>query len=119
MSKIITLVGLIVLIIVMTIGLVGCGSPEKSQQQNDEEKAIKIYENMIMNNAVTVLEKIPKYSSIQNKACVYKDGFFIEDPYSAEWYVIDNKIYAVNGLAKSLTPNIDYAPAGISYQSCY
>jgi hypothetical protein len=118
MSKITVFIGVVTLII-MSIGLVGCGSPEKSQQQNDEEKAIKIYENMIMDNAVTILEKIPKYSSIQNKACTHKDGFFIEDPYNAEWYVIDNKIYAVNGLAKSLTPNIDYAPAGISYQSCY
>ena len=118
MSRITVFVGVIILII-MTIGLAGCGSSEKLQQQNDEERAVKIYENMIMDNAVTVLEKIPKYSSIQNKACAYENGFFIEDPYNAEWYVIDNKIYAVNGLAKSLTPNIDYAPTGISYQSCY
>jgi len=92
---------------------------QKSPQQRAEENAKKVYEQLITDNAVTVIEKIPKYASIQSKACAYKDGFLIEDIYNAEWYINGNTIFAVNGLAKSLTPDIDYAPAEISYQPCY
>jgi len=101
----------IVLIIVIAI-------VSGSKPPTPEENARKIYEQLIMDNATTVIEKIPTYAS-EGKVCAYKDGFLIEDPYNAEWYVIGNKIFAVNGLAKSLTPNVEYAPKEISYQPCY
>ena len=89
---------------------------EKNQQQA-EKNAKEIYEQLIMDNANIIIDKIPKYASIESKICAYKDGFLIEDPYNAEWYIANNEIFAVNGLAKSLTPDINYTTAEISYQS--
>ena len=94
------------------------GGGEKNPQEEARKNAIEVYKQMILDNAVTVIEKIPQYAS-QSKACSYKDGFLVEDIYNAEWYVTGGKTYVVNGLAKSLTPNIDYASAEISYQACY
>lgn len=121
MKKLLYIVGgVVVLILILTM----LGGEEKTNPQTDPQAEVKkdafnLYEQMIMDNAVTVIEKIPQYASSQRKMCTHKEGFLIEDPYGAEWYVAGGKIYAVNGLAKSLTPSIDYAPSGISYQSCY
>jgi len=83
-----------------------------------EPEPVKIYEQTILDNATNVFEKIPNYTTTTD-LCPYKEGILIEDRYSAEWYVKDSKIYTVNGIAKELTPNIEYAPNGISYQKCY
>jgi len=114
MKKLLYIVGGII-VLILIIAIISGGDKVNSQ----EKSAIRIYEQTITDNVTTVINKIPTYASNQRKVCSYKDGFLIEDPYNAEWYIAGNKIFAVNGLAKSLTPNVDYAPEGISYQSCY
>lgn len=111
-------IGIIIGIVIIIVIIFG-GEEKTNPQEKARKNAINLYEQMITNNVVTVLEKVPEYASNQRKVCSYKDGFLIEDIYNAEWYVAGNKIFAVNGLAKSLTPDVDYAPAEISYQTCY
>jgi hypothetical protein len=112
-KKIIIILGIL---IILSIVLLSSGNNDNNVSQ--EKKASEIYEQTITDNANTVIDKIPQYAS-EHKVCPHKDGFLVEDPYNAEWYVSGNEIFAVNGLAKSLTPNISYAPEGISYQTCY
>jgi len=88
-------------------------------RKTDQERIGKIYEQIITDNADIVIAEIPLYNSVRRNVCPYRDGFLVEDSYGAEWYIIGNVIYAVNGLAKSLTPKVEYAPEEIAYSPCY
>jgi len=111
--------GLILIIIIILVAYAIISGLTKTPQEKATGNARDVYEQLVMDNAITVIEEIPTYASNQTKICAYKSGYLVEDIYNAEWYVVGKTIYAVNGLAKTLTPNVDYAPAEISYQPCY
>jgi len=112
-------VGCLIPILMIVAIFVLPGMMFDSKENKQAKNATQIYERLIMDSATSVIEKIPTYARNQRKVCSYKDGFLIEDIYNAEWYVVGSRIFAVNGLAKSLTPDIEYAPIEISYQPCY
>lgn len=106
MSKIVKyfVVGIFALIVLTIVITASSGS-------SPERKAIKQVNSLVMDNAVKIISENPNYYfdgvATQNPNGA---GMLVTDRFSqAEWVVIGGIVYAENGLAKSLTPSIEYS----------
>lgn len=82
-----------------------------SKGSSPEGKAIKQVNSLVMDNATEIIAKSPNYyfdgTAIQNPNGA---GILVTDRFSqAEWIVVGGVVYVKNGLAQSLTPNVEYS----------
>ncbi|MCP6719743.1 MAG: hypothetical protein KJI72_00235 [Patescibacteria group bacterium] len=74
-------------------------------------KAVNRVNQLILNNAEHIISLNPNYAfSGLAERNLGGEGFIVTDSIGARWIVTASSIFADNGLAKSLTPDINYSP---------
>ena len=109
MKKIIIAIMIFVIAVVVVIGVaIGGNSNNGSNDFNSEI--------VLVQDSMTAVSP-DKIYAWEYEAGVLEDGIAVLVNDNGAYWVKDNVVYAANGFAKTWSPNLDYSPTGIDFDT--